>query len=61
MLQPMAEVLDTEDEALEEDILPKFAIIVERQDVPLIHAIKSMAFNLISSLKIRIMIRVILM
>ena len=29
MLQPMAEVLDTEEEAREEDILPKFVVIVE--------------------------------
>jgi len=57
----MAEVMDTEEEAMEEDILPKFVVIVERQGIPLIHAIKSMAFHLISSLKTRIMIRVILM
>ena len=61
MLQPMAEVLDTEEEAMEEDILPKFVVIVERRGIPLIHAIKSMAFHLISCLKIRIMIGVILM
>ena len=56
MLQPMAEVLDTEEEAMEEDILPKFVVFVEGQDIPLIHAIKSMTFHLISSSKIRIMI-----
>jgi len=27
---------------MEENILPKFAVIVERQGIPLIHAIKSM-------------------
>jgi len=46
---------------MEDNILPKFAIIVERQGIPLIHAIKNMVFHLISSLKIRTMIRVILM
>jgi len=56
----MAEV-DTEEEAMEEDILPKFAVIVKRQGIPLIHAIKSMVFHLISSLKIRTMIIGILM
>jgi len=61
MLQPVTEVLDTEEEAMEDDILPKFAVIVERQYIPLIHAIKSMTFHLISSLKIRIMIKVIRM
>jgi len=40
-----------EEEAMEEDIFTKFAIIVERQDIPLIHAIKSMALHLISNLK----------
>jgi len=31
-------------EAMEEDILPKFAVIVERQGIPLIHAIKKHGF-----------------
>ena len=35
MLQPMVEALDTE-----EDILSKFAVIMEKQDIPLIYAIK---------------------
>jgi len=34
----------------------KFVVIVERQGIPLIHAIESMVFHLISSLKIRIML-----
>jgi len=42
-----------EEEVMEEDILPKFAIIVERQGIPLIHTIKSVVFHLISNLKIR--------
>jgi len=41
MLQSMAEVVDTKEEAMEEDILPKFTAIVERQGIPLIHAIKA--------------------
>ena len=53
MLRPMAWVVDMEEEAMEEDILSKFAIIVERQGIPLIHTIKSMVFHLISNLKIR--------
>ena len=61
MLQLMAEMVDTKEEAMLEDILLKFAVIVERHVIPLIHAIKSMAFHLISSFKIRTMIRVILM
>ena len=46
---------------MEEDILPKFAVIVERLGIPLIHAIKNITFHLISSLKIKTMIRIILM
>jgi len=61
MLPSMAEVVDTGEEDMEEDMLPKFVVIVERQNIPLIHPIKSMVFHLISSLKIRTMIRVILM
>ena len=61
VLPSMAEVVDMEEEAMEENILPKFAVIVKRQSIPLIHAIKSLVFHLISSLKIRTMIRVILM
>ena len=53
MLRPMAWVVDMEEEAMEEDILPKFAVIVERQGIPLIHAIKSVVFHIISNLKIR--------
>ena len=55
-LQPMEKVL-----AMEEDMLPKFAVIMERQGIPLIHAIESMTFHLIPSLKIWTMIKVILM
>jgi len=61
MLQPMAEVLATEKEVMEEDILPKFVVIVERHGIPFIHAIENMVFHLISSLTIITMIRVILM
>jgi len=61
MLPSMAEVVDTGEEAMKENIPPKFTVIVERQGIPLIHAIKNMVFHLISSLKIRTMIRVILM
>jgi len=66
MPQPMEEVLAMEEEVMEEevmeeDILPKFAVIVERQGIPLMHAIKNMVSHLISSLKIRTMIRVVLM
>ena len=38
-----------EEEAMEDDILPKFAVIVERQGISLIHAIKSVVFHLISN------------
>ena len=41
----MTWVVDMEEEAMEEDILPKFAVIVERQDIPLIHAIKKRGFS----------------
>jgi len=58
MLRPMAWVVDMEEEAMENNILPKFAIIVERQSIPLIHAIKSVVFHLISNLKITTIIRV---
>ena len=54
----MAWVVDMEEEAIEEDILPKFAVIVERQGIPLIHAIKNVFFHLISNLKIRTIIKV---
>ena len=52
ILQPLWK---EEEEAMEEDILPKFAAIVERQGISLIHAIKNIVFHLISSLKIRTM------
>jgi len=51
-------VVNMEEEAMEEDILPKFAVIVERQGIPLTHAIKNVVFHLISNLKIRTIIRV---
>jgi len=54
----MAWVVDMEEEAMEEDILQKFAVIAERQGIPLIHAIKSVVFHLISNLKIRTIIRI---
>jgi len=37
-------VVDMEEEVMEEDILPNFAVIVERQGIPLIHAIKKHGF-----------------
>jgi len=43
---------------MEKNILPKFAVMVEKQGIPLIHAIKNMVFHLISSLKIIIMSRI---
>ena len=41
ILRPMAWMVDMEEETMEEDILLKFVVIVERQGIPLIHAIKS--------------------
>ena len=61
MLRPMEKVLVLEEEAMEEEIFIKFAVIMERQGIPLIHLIERMVFSLISSLKIRTMIRDVLM
>jgi len=43
-----------------EEILLKFAVIVERQDILLIHAIESMTSHLSSSLKIKMKILIIM-
>ena len=58
MLRPMTWVMDMEEEAMENDILPKFTVIVEKQGIPLIHAIKSVVFHLILNLKTSTIIRV---
>jgi len=50
-----------EEEAMEEEIFLKFVVTVKRQDIPLIHVIKSMVFHLTSSSKIRTMVRIMLM
>jgi len=41
----MEEVLVMEEEAMEEDILLKFAVIMEGQDIPLIHAIENIPLH----------------
>jgi len=41
---------------MEEEMLLTYAVIVERQDILSIHAIESITFHLISSLKIKMQI-----